>query len=148
MNFWDGSRSSRERSDNFSSKPRTPSSSYPRPVHHLCDNVCAPASHSCLFSSSFSAFFCVCGYSLSSGFVNKARCDQANSNRRSLKNVRGDVVEMKEYECVEVEHHKDVGKTIGEYQSRGWSLHTYQTAGMGAGPMAYKVNHYLLFERG
>jgi hypothetical protein len=55
---------------------------------------------------------------------------------------------MKEYECVEVEHHKDVGKTIEEYQSRGWSLHSYQTAGMGAGPMAYKVNHYLLFERG
>jgi len=55
---------------------------------------------------------------------------------------------MKEYECVEIEHHKDVGKTIGEYQSRGWRLHTYQTAGMGAGPMAYKVNHYLLFERG
>jgi len=55
---------------------------------------------------------------------------------------------MKEYECVEVEHHKDVGMTIGEYQSRGWRLHTYQTAVMGAGPMAYKVNHYLLFERG
>jgi hypothetical protein len=82
------------------------------------------------------------------GFVNKARCDQANSNRLSLKNVAGGVVEMKEYECVEVEHHKHVGKTIGEYQSRGWSLHSYQTAGMGAGPMAYKVNHYLLFERG
>jgi hypothetical protein len=71
-----------------------------------------------------------------------------NSIRLSLKNVTGDVVEMKEYECVEVEHHKDIGKTIGEYLGRGWSLHTYQTAGMGAGPMAYKVNHYLLFERG
>jgi len=78
--------------------------------------------------------------------MNKARCDLVNSNRLSL-NVTGGVVEMKEYECVEVVHHKDVGKTIEEYQSRGWSLHTYQTAGMGAGPMAYKVNHYLLFER-
>jgi hypothetical protein len=53
-----------------------------------------------------------------------------------------------EYLCVEVSHHRDVGKTIGEYQSKGWRLHTYPTAGMGAGPMAYKVIHYLLFERG
>jgi hypothetical protein len=80
--------------------------------------------------------------------LNNASCDIANSNRPSLKKVTGGVVEMKEYECVEVEHHKDVGKTIVEYQSRGWSLHSYQTAGMGAGPMAYKVNHYLLFEKG
>jgi hypothetical protein len=29
-----------------------------------------------------------------------------------------------------------------------WSLNTYQTAGMGAGPMAYNVKHYLLFEKG
>jgi hypothetical protein len=79
--------------------------------------------------------------------VNKARLDQDNSNRLTLRNVAGDVVELKQYECVEIGHHKDVGKTIGEYQSRGWRLHTYQTAGMGAGPMAYKVNHYLLFER-
>jgi hypothetical protein len=81
------------------------------------------------------------------GFANKARYDQANSIRLSLTNFTGGVVEMKEYECVEIEHHEDVSKTIGEYQSRGWHLHTYQTAGMGAGPMAYKVNHYLLFER-
>jgi hypothetical protein len=80
--------------------------------------------------------------------VNKARCDRANSNRLSLKNVTGDVVELKEYECVEIEHHKDVGKMIEEWERNGWRLHTYQTAGMGAGPMAYKVNHYLLFEKG
>lgn len=54
---------------------------------------------------------------------------------------------MKEYACVEVKHHKDVSKTIEKYQRDGWHLHTYQTAGMGAGPMAYNVNHYLLFER-
>jgi len=54
---------------------------------------------------------------------------------------------LKEYECVEVKHHKDVAKTIEDYQQNGWRLHTYQTAGMGAGPMAYNVNHYLLFER-
>jgi hypothetical protein len=82
------------------------------------------------------------------GFVKEARCDQTNSNRLSFKNGAGGVVETKEYECVEVGHHKDVARTIGEYQSKGWSLHSYQTAGMGAGPMAYKVNHYLLFEKG
>jgi len=54
---------------------------------------------------------------------------------------------LKEYECVEVKHHKDVGRTIGEYLRGGWRLHTYQTAGMGAGPMSYSVSHYLLFER-
>ncbi len=54
---------------------------------------------------------------------------------------------MKDYECVQVEHHKDVGKTIEEYERNGWHLHTYQTAGMGAGPMSYSVHHYLLFER-
>jgi hypothetical protein len=55
---------------------------------------------------------------------------------------------LKEYECVEVKHHKDIGRTIEEYQRMGWRLYTYQVAGMGAGPMAYNVNHYLLFERG
>jgi len=55
---------------------------------------------------------------------------------------------LKEWECVEVKHHKDVGKTIEEWQKKGWRLHSYQTAGMGAGPMAYNINHYLLFERG
>ena len=54
---------------------------------------------------------------------------------------------MKQYECVEVKHHKDVSKTIEEWQKKGWRLHTYQTAGMGAGPMSYEVRHYLLFER-
>jgi len=54
---------------------------------------------------------------------------------------------LKNYECVEVKHHKDVGKMIEEYERNGWHLHAYQTAGMGAGPMSYIVNHYLLFER-
>ena len=55
---------------------------------------------------------------------------------------------MKEYECVEVKNHRDVGKRLEEWQKNGWHLHTYSTAGMGAGPMAYNVTHYLLFERG
>lgn len=54
---------------------------------------------------------------------------------------------LKHYECIEVKHHKDVAKTIEEYERNGWHLHTYQTAGMGRGPTWYAVNHYLLFER-
>jgi len=54
---------------------------------------------------------------------------------------------LKEWACVQVKHHNDVGETIEEWQKKGWRLHTYQTAGMGAGPMAYNVYHYLLFER-
>ena len=53
---------------------------------------------------------------------------------------------MKEYECVEVKQHKDVGKTIAEYQKNGWHLHTYQAAGL-VGPITSFVNHYLLFEK-
>jgi len=50
---------------------------------------------------------------------------------------------LKEYECVKVEHHKDVSKTIEGFQKNGWRLHTYQTAGYGTA-----VYHYLLFEKG
>ena len=55
---------------------------------------------------------------------------------------------MKDWICVEVKHHKDVGETIEEYIRNGWRLHSYQAAGMGVGPMACNVNHYLLFEKG
>ncbi len=55
---------------------------------------------------------------------------------------------VKEWECVQVDDHRDVGRTILEWQKNGWRLHTYQTVGMGAGPMSYRVNHYLLFEKG
>jgi hypothetical protein len=54
---------------------------------------------------------------------------------------------VKQYEYVKAKHHKDIGKTIEDYQSKGWRLHTYQTAGMGTGPMSYNVDHYLLFEK-
>ena len=49
---------------------------------------------------------------------------------------------MKMYECVEVKHHKDVGKTIEEWQKDGWRLHAYQATGRDI-----MINHYLLFER-
>ena len=68
--------------------------------------------------------------------------------RRGLYHMQnGGDGKLKNYECVEVKHHKDVGKKIEEYERNGWRLHTYQTAGMGAGPMSYIVNHYLLFEK-
>jgi hypothetical protein len=57
------------------------------------------------------------------------------------------IAKLKEYECVEVSHHKDIGKLIEEWQRNGWRLHTYQAAGMGSGPMSFKINHYLLFEK-
>jgi len=50
---------------------------------------------------------------------------------------------LKEYECVQVGHHKDIGKTIEEWQKKGWRLHTYQ-----ATRARTDVKHYLLFEKG
>lgn len=58
------------------------------------------------------------------------------------------MIVLKEWDCVEVGHHKDIARVVAEWQRNGWNLYTYQVAGMGAGPMAYKINHYLLFERG
>jgi len=54
---------------------------------------------------------------------------------------------MKEYECVQLNHHKDVGPTIMNYQKNGWQLHTYQATGIHWNMGANGVNHYLLFER-
>ena len=68
--------------------------------------------------------------------------------RRALYHMEnGGDGKLKNYECIEVRHHRDVAKTIEEYDRNGWHLHTYQTAGMGARPMSYIVVHYLLFER-
>ena len=56
-------------------------------------------------------------------------------------------MKLKDWECVEVKHNKDVGKTIKEWEKNGWRLHTYSTAGMGGGPLSYIAGHYLLFEK-
>ena len=55
-------------------------------------------------------------------------------------------MKLKDWECVEVKNHKDVGKTIKEWEENGWHLHTYSTAGS-AGALVTFVNHYLLFEK-
>ncbi len=49
---------------------------------------------------------------------------------------------MKEWICVQVGHHKKIGKVIEEYQREGWHFHTYQAQGSPT-----MVNHYLLFEK-
>jgi nitrogen fixation protein len=58
--------------------------------------------------------------------------------------MQGDA-ELKEYTCVQVKNHKDVGKQIMQWQKNGWRLHTYSCAQVSVGADAY---HYLLFERG
>jgi len=50
---------------------------------------------------------------------------------------------MKEYLCVQVDHHKKIAKVTQEYIMQGWSLHTYQATGQAA-----MITHYLLFEKG
>jgi hypothetical protein len=50
---------------------------------------------------------------------------------------------MKEYECVQVNHHKEIAKVTKQYLANGWHLHTYQATGYGT-----NITHYLLFERG
>ncbi len=52
------------------------------------------------------------------------------------------MVRLKEYDCVQITHHKRIAEVIEEYEDDGWRLHTYQAQGS-----ATIVNHYLLFER-
>jgi hypothetical protein len=54
---------------------------------------------------------------------------------------------MKEYECVEVKHRKEIARVIQEYIMKGWHLHTYQATCILQVPLK-EVAHYLLFERG
>jgi hypothetical protein len=54
---------------------------------------------------------------------------------------------MKQYQCVQVGHHNDIGKVIEEYQKNGWHLHTYQATTTLASLVAPVVSHYLLFEK-
>jgi hypothetical protein len=49
---------------------------------------------------------------------------------------------MKEYLCIQVGHHKKIGRVLEEYQREGWQLHTYQAQGSPT-----MVNHYLLLEK-
>jgi hypothetical protein len=52
---------------------------------------------------------------------------------------------LKEWKCVQVNHHKNIGKTIEEWQKNGWRFNTYACTQV---RIAGDVNHYLLFEKG
>jgi hypothetical protein len=49
---------------------------------------------------------------------------------------------LKNWACVQVNHHNDVGSKIEEWERNGWHLHTYTCAQL----RGSTVNHYLLFE--
>jgi hypothetical protein len=53
------------------------------------------------------------------------------------------VIVLKEWKCVLVGHHDNIGKVITDWEKEGWRLHTYQ-----ATEYRMEVNHYLLFEKG
>jgi hypothetical protein len=53
---------------------------------------------------------------------------------------------LKEWKCVLVRHHDDVGKVIENWEKEGWRLHTYACAWFGTLPTG--TNHYLLFVKG
>ena len=50
---------------------------------------------------------------------------------------------MKEYKCVQLNHHKKIAKVIQGHLVDDWRLHIYQATGQ-----ATLTTHYLLFERG
>jgi hypothetical protein len=52
------------------------------------------------------------------------------------------VVKLREWVCVQVGHHKQIGEVIEGHEKEGWRLHAYQATGFGT-----DVKHYLLFER-
>jgi hypothetical protein len=52
-------------------------------------------------------------------------------------------VKVKEYACIQVNHHKEVSSAIAKMQNQGWRLHTYQASEFGT-----DVKHCLLFENG
>jgi hypothetical protein len=53
---------------------------------------------------------------------------------------------MKEWKCVSVGHHDNVGKVIEDWEKAGWRLHTYTCAGNAT--LTLGTNHYLLFVKG
>ena len=52
-------------------------------------------------------------------------------------------MKLKEYTCIQVNHHKEVPSAIADMQNQGWRLHIYQATGY-----CTDVKQYLLFEKG
>jgi hypothetical protein len=38
---------------------------------------------------------------------------------------------VKEWRCIQIEHHDHVGPVIIQWEAQGWRLHTYKTAAFG-----------------
>ena len=51
-------------------------------------------------------------------------------------------MDLKEWKCVQVGHHNDVGNTVEEMEKDGCNLHTYTCSQWGSA----EIRHYLLFE--
>jgi hypothetical protein len=51
---------------------------------------------------------------------------------------------VKQYECVQVDHHKRIPQVTEEYLIDGWILYSYQAVSLS---MTSNVRHYLLFEK-
>jgi len=52
-----------------------------------------------------------------------------------------DKASVRRWECVQLDHHKDIGRKIEEWESNGWMLFTYTCAQF----QNTAINHYLLF---
>lgn len=53
---------------------------------------------------------------------------------------------MKEWKCVLVGYHNNVGRVIEDWGKAGWRLHTYACAVNAV--VTLGTNHYLLLEKG
>jgi hypothetical protein len=51
---------------------------------------------------------------------------------------------VKQYKCVQVDHHNKIPQAINEYLSAGWVVHSYQAVCLS---MTTNVRHYLLLEK-
>jgi hypothetical protein len=55
---------------------------------------------------------------------------------------------MRQYECVQVDHHESIAQVIEKYVIAGWSLNTYQAVSTTTWPFVFHyAKHYLLFEK-
>jgi hypothetical protein len=81
----------------------------------------------------------------SSPKIAKTKSVQKNQNTPQYLILGFEVVVLKEWKCVLVGHHDNVGKVIEDWEKAGWNLHTYTAAQMRPG---LEINHYLLFEKG
>ena len=63
---------------------------------------------------------------------------QKRSREKKEKVEEGSV---RKWECLQLAHHKDIGRKIEEWESNGWVLYAYTAASF----QSTVVNHYLLF---